>query len=174
MQENEIILALVQDRETALAIFHEMPKCASYMRLNRGWAMYYWYEKYIGQVKTNVPHRYLRYLGDYVPLSSLSKSWSEFEKENGVFSTFDFRLEVAKCFPLEALGIEEAEKVYYRRPVGATHYNSISDKYHRIGEHEFSEYYVGGGHWMGSAYSNDDFSDLFIDLDKLGEEIKAL
>lgn len=174
MQENTPIKTLLQDRVAALAIYHEMPEGASYMRLNRGWAMYYWYEKYIGQVKTNVPHRYLRYLNDYVPLNSLKHSWAEFEKENGVFSTFDFRLEVAKSFPIDALGRKEAERVYCWRPKGATHYNSISGKYHRLGKEDCSEYYVGGDHWVSSAHSNDDFSDLFIDLDELGEEIKAL
>jgi len=171
MQEKTPIKIPVLSREAALAIYHEMPEDASYMRLNCGWAMYYWYEKYIGQV---VPHRYLRYLNDYVPLNSLKQSWTEFEKENGVFSTFDFRLGVAKCFPIDALGRNEAERVYFWRPKGATHYNSISGKYHRLGKDDCSEYYVGGDYWVSSAHSNDDFSDLFIDLDKLGEEIKAL
>ena len=168
--------ALLNDKELALEVYASIPMGTTYMRINRGWGMFYqfhWEDNKMGNGLRS-PSRYIRYLNDWVPLLAMQGRWPHSVEENGVFDVFEFKLALANAFPVEVLG-EKAWDIVQNRPSSGTHYNILSEKYHRMGESECTEmhsFYEGESHWLETAYQNADMSDTFIDLERLLIELQ--
>lgn len=179
MSSLEPMLDLIANKELALSVYSDIPENAIYMRMNKGWGMYYIYhgEEKQGGKFVNHPHRYMRHLNDWVALKSIQGTWDQFMAQNGVFSVSDFKLALVKEYPIEVLGEKRAWEIVDNNPATGSHYNFISGKYHRLGEGDCSEIWtgqhVGVRLWVDSAHSNDDFADLFIDIEDLTRKLES-
>jgi len=167
----------VINKELLLAAYRDIPAESMYMRMNKGWGMFYMYqgeEKQGGKGRGAVS-RYLRYTNDWVVLNSMQCTWGEFCTENGVFEVSEFKLYLARTYPIDVLGVDQAIQMVERKPKSATHYNILSGKYHRMGQGEYTEmhsYYGNMSHWLETSHLNEDISDTFIHLERLGVDLK--
>lgn len=168
---------LIENKELALSVYNDIPETAMYMRMNQNYGMYYMYqgaENQGGRPKNPVL-RYLRYLDNWVVLNSMQGNWDQFCAVNGVFCVVEFKLALAKKYPIDVLGVSKAWDIVDSKPSSSSHYNAVSGKYHRIGANDYSEFLVLHGnteHWRGSAHRNDDLGDSFIDLERLLIELQ--
>lgn len=179
MSSLDSMLDLIANKALALSVYSDIPENAIYMRMNKTFGMFYIYygEEKQGGKFVNHPHRYMRYLDDWVALKSIQGTWGQFVAQNGVFSVYDFKLALAKEYPIEVLGEKRAWAIVDEKPATGSHYNFISGKYHRLGEGECSEIWtgqhVGVRLWVDSAHSNSEFADLFIDIEDLTRKLES-
>jgi len=170
---------LVRNRQLALAVYKDIPDSSMYINMNQGFAQFYIYhgeEKQGGKPKSLV-YRYSRVADDWASLDCTEQAnWGQRFLESDVFSVFDFQLALARQYPIDVLGVSKAWEVVNKQPVDATHYNCVSDHYHRLGQSEYSEMYIPQrhtGYWCETAHRNDDFAEMFIDLESLLIKLQA-
>lgn len=178
MNDLDPIQDLLNNPEQALEVYLSIPEDSMYMRINRGWGMFYLL-KDAEQVEklVNHPHRYVRYSEAWIPLLSMRGDWAEFSAVNGLFDVADFKHAFAQAHPIDALGISKAWEVVQLKPITATHYNSVSGKFQRMGMGEHTEMYTlqnDMGHWSETAHLNEHINERFIDLEKLSKDLYSL
>jgi len=171
--------ALINDKALALQVYAAIPQQAMYMRMNRGWGMFYIYqgEEKQGGKFVNNPHRYLRHSQAWVALSAMQGTWAQFVEENAVFSVFDFKLDVAQAYTVEVLGDQRGWEIIRNKPEGSTYYNLMSGKYHRTGPGKYTQIHRTYGtesEWVDSTHLNEKISERFIDLEKLFTELQTV
>lgn len=168
---HETLEQLLEDRMLCKEIRSTMPKTCHYMRINRGWAMFYLKDTQERPTRFAKPLRYLRYKDQFVELN-LTMTWDEFAKVNHIIDVMDFRFMYAMRYPIDDLGLDEAKSILEHMPLTATHYNVISMHYQKAGEHGQSLICVGvdedgAERWVESAHDNQFIEDRLLGLTKL-------
>lgn len=169
---------LISNKELALTIGKIIPQDSMYMRMNGVWGMFYIYhgaEKQGGRPSYQ-PLRYLRYKKGWVNLN-IADTWEQFVEKNAIFSVAAFKLALAKKYPVEVIGTSRAWEIADNQPPGATHYNVLSNKYHREGGGIYTETCTGsfGGKclWVESSHYNENLESEFLNLDHLLKKLQC-